>query len=210
MVLSTSKGGSDLVELGNGDYEVDTSSYESTDYVSINFDNISPGSILTLAFTSIQGTSVGFVAQSNHSISAGDSTLFYKSGRQYNVNTTFEGCCVVVVDNKFVARIAIHKTSSVQDIMYLPVPLYARGSGDTNLPMTLQGSPTWAGWRSALPAGDVVRMTGFNLPRQLTSYSGETPHTINAERGNYGIEFTIPQDSDSVAIFDETFWLYIR
>lgn len=90
------------------------------------------------------------------------------------------------------------------------MPLYARGDSDTNLPITIQGSPAWAGWQSALPAGGVVRMTGFNLPRSLTSYTGATPTTINAQGGDYGIEFTIPQDSDSVAIFDETFWLYIR
>lgn len=92
------------------------------------------------------------------------------------------------------------------------LPLWARGDGDSNLLISINGqSPDqWAGWQSAPPAGGVVRMTGFNLPRTLTSWDVTTPTTINAEGGDYGIEFTIPQDSDSVAIFDETFWLYIR
>lgn len=119
----------------------------------------------------------------------------------------------VMVKNQGIVRFVSSSFGNEDSILDLvPNPCWAIGDGDTVLPMTINGeSPNkWAGWQSALPAGGVVRMTGFNLPRQLTSYSGATPTTINAEGGDYGIEFTIPQDSDSVAIFDETFWLYIR
>ncbi len=124
------------------------------------------------------------------------------------------GILGIYANNGGFARIALgtDDRSIIAQLLDIPLPLCARGDGDTDLQITVNGeSPNkWAGWQSALPAGAVAKIKGFNLPRQITSYSGATPTTINAEGGDYGIEFTIPQDSDSVAIFDETFWLYIR
>ena len=119
---------------------------------------------------------------------------------------------VITAGASFCGLLWCTANGQVPEQSFISAPICAAGDSGQALPFTLNGvSPDkWAGWQSALPAGGVVRMTGFNLPRTITSYSGATPTTINAEGGEYGIEFTIPQDSDSVAIFDETFWLYIR
>lgn len=129
-------------------------------------------------------------------------------------NILQEGECAVVVITagaSYCGLLWFTADGQVPEQSIISAPICAAGDGGQALPFTLNGTPLyWAGWQSALPTGGVVRMTGFNLPRTITSYSGETPTTINAEGGVYGIEFAIPRDSDSVAIFDETFWLYIR
>lgn len=142
---------------------------------------------------------------------------FLRDGRVilYIGNMLQEGECAVVVITagaSYCGLLWYIADGQVPEQSIISAPICAAGDGGQALPFTLNGtSPNkWAGWQSALPAGGVVRLTGFNMPRTLTSYSGETPTTIIAEGGDYGIEFTIPQDSDSVAIFDETFWLYIR
>ena len=208
----------DVEVLGDGDYAVDFGTLEAVgDNESLVFDidNIQQNDSVTIVFSSSDGLSHGAVRVIDGSSSSivGDSEAITGSSSVWRVPATKRGCAAIVVNGYVFARIALYDDSTaVETCLGLALPISARGNGVSELPITINGNvgSLWAGWQSALPAGGVVRVTGFNLPRTLTSYSGATPTTINAEGGDYGIEFTIPQGSDSVAVFDETFWLYIR
>lgn len=206
----------DIEEIGDGDYSLNVGELFESDFLQIGLANIQQNDNVDIVFSSIEGLSHGAVRTidgSGASNIIGDSEAITGSGMWWKVPASKIGCVAVVVNGEFFARVALYDNSTpIETCLALALPISARGDGSTELPITINGSvgSLWAGWQSALPAGGVVRMTGFNMPRTLTSYSGAAPTTINAEGGEYGIEFTIPQDSDSVAIFDETFWLYIR
>lgn len=202
-----------MVDLGNGDLSLALGSEDN----GLVVDASNFAGDLSIVFSSVNGTStingsaVAVVSNSNYNILGNSSSIISMTPKKFNVWSGIDGVCAVIADGLLVARIAISLSEDFSTLFALPLPICAVGDGVTALPMTINGdSPNkWAGWQSALPAGGVVRMTGFNLPRTLTSHSGATQSTINAEGGDYGIEFTIPQDSDKVDIFDETFWLYI-
>lgn len=118
----------------------------------------------------------------------------------------------IIADDGLVARVWLTDYfDNVKDLA-IPVPCYAFGADDNILMLSIQGtSPDqWAGWSSVIAAGSTAKIVGFNLPRTVTSSDGEEVTDIRADGGDYGIEFAIPQDSESVAIYDKTFWLYIR
>lgn len=164
-------------------------------------------SVYLIIDNSGQGSSAGS-GQISSSVDRGGNIVL-SIGALLNADDIYN--IAVMVDGEFAGLIWGTSDGNMPSSVNPIFPIYARGDADNLLPSINGSSPNqWAGWQSALPAGGVVRMTGFNLPRTLTSYSGADQTTINAEGGDYGIEFTIPQNSDSVAIFDETFWLYIR
>lgn len=219
-----------VVDLGNGDYSWDWSESVSAIFdctlediscclVAVGYKN-DEITVLTDNAEIHNGTDAvgGFLFSSASFVTFGISVsgVEMTTGRYPGAHPDYPQLGFVIsvmVKNQGVVRFVSSSFGHIDEILDLvPNPCWAIGDGDTVLPMTINGeSPNkWAGWQSALPTGGVVRITGFNMPRTLTSYSGATPTTINAEGGQYGIEFAIPQDCDSVAIFDETFWLYIR
>lgn len=222
-----------MVSIGDGDYYDDVN---QSIYITIDASSLSDVSACLVAATvsdgvvsydlSNAGIANGVDGESPSTNYVGGGSLASRSFVDFSMQDNsvlahitiprglYYGVVGLYVKNLGFARIVLGTgdMSIISQILDIPLPLCARGDGDTDLQITVNGeSPDkWAGWQSALPAGAVAKVKGFNLPRTLTSYSGATPTTINAEGGDYGIEFTIPQNSDSVAIFDETFWLYIR
>lgn len=120
------------------------------------------------------------------------------------------GTCAIIIEGKLYARIALHTSSfSVDDCFALPLPLFAYREEEAAQPISVENNV--AGWEIYSPY-QPTRIVGFNLPTSLKyTADGESAwHDYTADGGDYGIEFTTPEGATRIAIFDETFWLYLR
>lgn len=206
----------DIEEIGDGDFSLNVGALGSGAFLNIAISNQQQNDRVTIVYSSSEGlaySAVRYIEDSSTTTIVGDINAIQGRLTTWKIPSSKKGCAAIVVNGYLMARIALYDNATpTEDCLALPLPISAIGDGDQNLPVAVHDAypDEWAGWQSALPAGGVVRLTGFNMPRTLTSYSGATPTTVNAEGGDYGIEFTIPQNSDNLAIFDDEFWLYIR
>lgn len=121
----------------------------------------------------------------------------------------YPGVCAVIVDGKVYARIALHNSSfSVEDCFALPLPLFAYRAGESLQPITIVNDV--AGWSIYSPSAP-TRIVGYNLPTILQYSTSDTPEEFDftAEGGDYGIEFTTPNNAARVIVLNAGFWLFL-
>lgn len=119
------------------------------------------------------------------------------------------GVCAIIVEGKLYARIALHNSSfSVDDCFALPLPLFAYREGEQVQPLSIANNVArWSIYSPYLP----TRIVGFNLPTAI-GYHADSSDLIpmSADGGEFGIEFTTPENAASIDIFNENFWLFLN
>lgn len=203
-------------EIGDGDYSLNVGELFESDFLQISLANIQPNDNVAIVFSSIEGLSHGAVRSisgSGASNLVGDSEAITGSGMYWDVPVSKIGCVAVVVNGEFFARVALYNSiTTVEDCLALPLPLFAYREGEAVQPISIEPiSPQEivAGWEIYSPY-QPTRIVGFNLPTSLKYTVGILETGFTAAGGDYGIEFTTPQEATKITIFDESFWLYLH
>lgn len=124
--------------------------------------------------------------------------------------TDSPGLCVIVLDGKVYARIAMHKSDfSIDNCFALPLPLFAYVEGESIEPISIDGEEK-AGW-GLFNNLSRVRIAGYNLPTNLKYRAGSESvlQDLTADGGDYGIEFTQPDLTTLIVVIEGIYWLFL-
>lgn len=206
----------DIEEIGDGDYSLNVGALGSGEYLGISLSNLQQSDNVAVVFSSIEGLSHGAVRSisgSGASNLVGDSEAITGSGSSWQVPSSKIGCVAIVVNGTLFARIALYDNNApTESCLALPLPLFAYREGEAVQPISIEPISTQeivAGWEIYSPY-QPTRIVGFNLPTSLKYTDGILETDFTAAGGDYGIEFTTPNEATKITIFDESFWLYLH
>lgn len=194
------------MDLGNGDFSLDVTDFGADDGLIVPFPSTTN---IQVVFSTIPLSHAGVAVNVGDSVTiVGNNIDAYRTNVARIGRGGVHGVCAIIVEGKLYARIALHDTSfSVDDCFALQLPLFAYVEGENITPIGIGGGK--AGW-NLFPSLSRVRIAGYNLPTNLEYLAGgESPLSLTADGGDYGIEFTQPADAASVIVFDGGFWLYV-
>lgn len=199
-----------LEVIGNGDYALNFGAFDGQGFLEIVIANTSPGDEVCFVwhgFGSNENAAVKVYGDSNSYV--GTVGVITDEAPIFKIDKQFFGVVAIIVNGSFMSRCALYGGEySVDDCFALPLPLYAYREEEAVQPISIVNNV--AGWEIYSPY-QPTRIVGFNLPTSLEyTASGESVgHEFTADGGNYGIEFTTPNGAAKIAIFNETFWLYL-
>lgn len=203
---SSDPSAADLIDLGGGDYSLSLDNFGLEGGLVLRMPP--SGNIQVVATSSTLNQSGVAVINNQVAEVAGSYIWETETGVLLVGGTRVPGVCVIIVDGKVYARVALHTSSfTVEDCFAMKMPLYAYREGESVQPITIVGHV--AGWSIYSPNAP-TRVVGYNLPTSLRYNSSVTPgeFDLTAEGGDYGIEFTTPNDAARVIVFDAGFWLF--
>lgn len=185
---------------------MDVTGFGAGDFLKIEKPSVASGDVQVVFST-------GSLNQAGVAVNVGSSVETTGPGiladRDGNLQLGFAGTagvCAIIVEGKLYARIALHVSSfSVADCFALPLPLYAYREGEQVQPLSIVNN--FAGWAIYSPS-PATRIVGFNLPTALRYHEDSSDtEPLNANGGDFGIEFTTPETATSIVIFNGSYWL---